>query len=121
VTRTDLRKVPSPDSMAAIFAITSVMVCLRAYFVSQLGKYVPGKAWAVVLRVGLVRSQGVSASVGGLATFCEVLTMMAIGSLVAGAHVVGRESGRAFLHGGLPEGSGGLVARPARHPGREPG
>ena len=28
-----------------------------------------------------------------------------------------RESGGAFLHGGLPEGSGGVVAGPAHHPG----
>ena len=28
-----------------------------------------------------------------------------------------RESGGAFLHGGLPEGPGGVVARPAHHPG----
>src|SRR5947207_3633655 len=31
----------------------------RAYFVSQLGKYPPGKAWSVLLRATLVKPDGV--------------------------------------------------------------
>ena len=27
---------------------------LRSYFVSQLGKYVPGKAWVILMRVGML-------------------------------------------------------------------
>ena len=30
---------------------------LRAYFVSQFGKYVPGKAWVILIRVALLREQ----------------------------------------------------------------
>jgi hypothetical protein len=56
---------------------------LRAYWLSQLGKYVPGKAWAVVMRVGLVRTTGTSAALASLTTFYEVLTTMASGALVA--------------------------------------
>src|SRR4051812_27148529 len=33
----------------------------RAYFVGQLGKYVPGKALALVMRAGFMRSAGTSA------------------------------------------------------------
>ena len=32
------------------------LTAVRAYFVSQAGKYVPGKAWVIFLRVGLLRS-----------------------------------------------------------------
>jgi uncharacterized membrane protein YbhN (UPF0104 family) len=55
----------------------------RAYFVSQLGKYVPGKALAIVLRVDLARSAGVRTSVAAMTAIYEVLTSMAAGALVA--------------------------------------
>ena len=32
-----------------------VVAGLRAYFVSQFGKYVPGKAWVILMRVGMLR------------------------------------------------------------------
>jgi uncharacterized membrane protein YbhN (UPF0104 family) len=56
---------------------------LRAYYVSQVAKYLPGKAGALILRVGMVRGEDVPAGVGGLATFYEVLVTMAAGSLLA--------------------------------------
>lgn len=56
---------------------------LRAYFVSQLGKYVPGKAMALVMRVGMVRGPGTPASTAALTAFYEVLTTMAAGVLLA--------------------------------------
>ena len=59
------------------------LACLRAYFVSQLAKYIPGKAWTVVLRVALVRRHGVGAALGAVTTFVEVLTLMASGALLA--------------------------------------
>jgi uncharacterized membrane protein YbhN (UPF0104 family) len=55
----------------------------RAYYVSQLGKYLPGKAWAVLLRVTLARGPGVRLGVAGLTAFYEVLTTMASGALLA--------------------------------------
>jgi uncharacterized membrane protein YbhN (UPF0104 family) len=64
-------------------ASPTVVGCLRAYFVSQLGKYMPGKAWAMMLRVGLIRREGVAAALGGVTTFCEVLTFMGVGSLLS--------------------------------------
>jgi uncharacterized membrane protein YbhN (UPF0104 family) len=55
----------------------------RAYFLGQLGKYVPGKALALVLRADLLRGVGVPAGLAGLAAFYEVLVTMASGALVA--------------------------------------
>ena len=56
------------------------LAAVRAYYVSQLGKYVPGKALALMLRVGLA---GPPAATAALAAFYEVLATMASGSLVA--------------------------------------
>ena len=56
---------------------------LRAYYIGHLGKYLPGKAWAVFLRASLVSGHGVGISLAALTTFYEVLTTMAAGVLVA--------------------------------------
>jgi hypothetical protein len=54
---------------------------LRCYFVSQFGKYVPGKAWVILLRVGMLGSPGTRLAVGLTATY-ETLTSMAAGTLL---------------------------------------
>ena len=56
---------------------------LRAYYLGHLGKYLPGKAWALFLRTSLVRGHGVSTGLAALTAFYEVLTTMAAGVLVA--------------------------------------
>jgi len=58
-------------------------VGLRAYFVSQLGKYVPGKAWVIVLRVAMLRHLAPSKSMLVLTGLYETLTSMAAGAVVA--------------------------------------
>jgi uncharacterized membrane protein YbhN (UPF0104 family) len=57
---------------------------LRCYFVSQFGKYVPGKAWVIVLRVGMLseRWQAPAMTVAMTATY-ETLASMGAGALVA--------------------------------------
>lgn len=55
----------------------------RAYFVGQLGKYVPGKALVVILRAGLIRSPRTDTAVAATSVFVETLTMMAVGAVVA--------------------------------------
>jgi uncharacterized membrane protein YbhN (UPF0104 family) len=55
----------------------------RAYYVSHLGKYLPGKAWALVLRATLIAGPGVRGGVAGMAAFYEVLTTMTGGALFA--------------------------------------
>ncbi len=56
---------------------------LRAYYVSQLGKYVPGKAMVLVLRAGMLRREHVSTTIITAAIFFETFTAMALGALVA--------------------------------------
>jgi uncharacterized membrane protein YbhN (UPF0104 family) len=57
---------------------------LRAYYVSHLGKYVPGKALTLVLRAGLASSPTVRPGLAGMCAFYEVLTTMAAGAILAG-------------------------------------
>jgi uncharacterized membrane protein YbhN (UPF0104 family) len=56
---------------------------VRAYLISHLGKYVPGKAMVVVMRVGLSVPYGSRPATAAIATFYETLVMMAAGSALA--------------------------------------
>lgn len=56
---------------------------LRAYFISQLGKYVPGKAWVVFMRVRSLQGYGIHRGAVVMAGFYETLTAMGAGALVA--------------------------------------
>ncbi len=58
---------------------------LRAYFFGHLGKYVPGKALAVVLRVAAVRRWVNSMRIAIVCSLLETLTMMAVGAFLAAA------------------------------------
>ena len=53
---------------------------LRAYYISQLGKYVPGKWVVIVLRRGLLASPRVENTVVAASVFFETLTNLAAGS-----------------------------------------
>ena len=56
---------------------------LRAYFVSQFGKYVPGKALVILIRVALLRKAvGGNPLVVGVTATYETLTSMGAGALV---------------------------------------
>jgi hypothetical protein len=59
------------------------MPALRAYLMSQVGKYVPGKAMVIVLRIFLLSPYGALPATTALATLYETSTMMAAGGLVA--------------------------------------
>jgi len=58
---------------------------LRAYYLGHLGKYVPGKAMAVILRVAAVRKWVPSMRLALVSTMLETLTMMAVGAFLAAA------------------------------------
>lgn len=58
-------------------------VTLRGYFLGHVGKYVPGKAMAVILRVATIRRWVPSMRVAILSTMMETLTMMAVGAFLA--------------------------------------
>ncbi len=64
-------------------APVSFLAAWRAYIVSHLGKYVPGKAMVVVLRSGMAVRYGGRASTSAIATFYETLVMMCAGCLIA--------------------------------------
>jgi hypothetical protein len=68
---------------------------LRAYYIGHLGKYLPGKAWALMLRTSLVSGHGVSVGLAALTSFYEVLVTMASGVLVAAVlfAVLGADAG----------------------------
>lgn len=59
-----------------------------AQVVSQVGKYVPGKALSVALRVGLLASHGAHPATTIIVTFYETLVVMAAGGGVAAACIV---------------------------------
>jgi hypothetical protein len=60
-----------------------VLPALRAYYISHLGKYVPGKALVVVLRAGLSAPFGARPATAAFATVYETVVMMASGGLIA--------------------------------------
>jgi len=69
--------------MKASSTPTALWPAIRAYLISHLGKYVPGKAMVVVMRAGLVVPFGARPATAAFATLYETLVMMAAGGLVA--------------------------------------
>jgi hypothetical protein len=61
----------------------AVLPAIRAYYLGHWGKYLPGKAWALVMRATLSRGAGVGLAMGGMTALYEVLTTMASGALLA--------------------------------------
>lgn len=61
---------------------------LYAYCLGHLGKYFPGKAMVIVLRVGVLAPLGVLKVATTLTVFLETLTMMAVGSAWAAVCLV---------------------------------
>jgi uncharacterized membrane protein YbhN (UPF0104 family) len=57
-------------------------VALRTYFISQVGKYVPGKAWVILIRIGLLKRYSVNSAVVAVSGTYETLTTMAAGALL---------------------------------------
>lgn len=70
-------------TLAALGSPTPFAQAVRAYFWGHLGKYVPGKALAVVLRVAAVRPWVPSIRIAVLSAMLETLTMMAVGASFA--------------------------------------
>ncbi len=63
-----------PQRLASTFA---------AFFWSQLGKYVPGKAMVVVIRTAHSTAHGVPLAIAIASTFLETLLWLAVGSFIA--------------------------------------
>jgi uncharacterized membrane protein YbhN (UPF0104 family) len=56
---------------------------LRAYYVSQLGKYVPGKLMVIVLRRTLLHSPAAENTVVAASVFFETFVMLAVGGALS--------------------------------------
>ena len=56
---------------------------LLAFFASQLGKYVPGKAMVVVIRTDMIRGEEVLTAPAAASVFVETLTWIFVGSAIA--------------------------------------
>jgi glycosyltransferase 2 family protein len=76
----------------------SLFAAIRASYVGQLGKYVPGKAFAIAIRADLLHPCGVPYGVSIIASFYEVLTGMASGGIVAAVIYVIEPPGELDLH-----------------------
>ncbi|MGL6195714.1 MAG: lysylphosphatidylglycerol synthase domain-containing protein, partial [Thermoguttaceae bacterium] len=61
----------------------TLFASIRAYYISQLGKYTPGKAMVVIMRSDIIRSKDVRASFAAAAVFFETFTMMAVGAFMS--------------------------------------
>ena len=61
---------------------------LASYYAGHLGKYVPGKMLAVVIRTTMVSRSGVGIATGAITCVHEALLTMATGSLVAVASLL---------------------------------
>jgi hypothetical protein len=60
-----------------------LLVAVRAYYIGQMGKYLPGKAWSVFLRGSLTRGANVAPVLATATAFYEVFVTMSAGALVA--------------------------------------
>lgn len=69
----------------------------RAFFISHLGKYVPGKAMVVVLRTAWIRGDRVDTTVAATSVFVETLTMMAVGAFVSAMILITRYHHQVFF------------------------
>ena len=61
----------------------SFVGAVRAHFIGQMGKYLPGKAWALFLRASEIRGPSVRMGIAIMTSFYDVLTTMTVGALVA--------------------------------------
>ncbi|MDE2667501.1 MAG: hypothetical protein OXI69_15280 [Acidobacteriota bacterium] len=57
--------------------------CHFAYFVSQLGKYVPGKAWVILIRYGLIGKNRLSFRAVTASSVYETFNVMGSGALLS--------------------------------------
>ncbi len=55
---------------------------LLAFFASQLGKYVPGKAMVVIIRTDMIRGEKVRTAPAAASVFVETLTWIFVGSVI---------------------------------------
>ena len=75
-------------TMQSLGQIPGLYEALRAYYIGHLGKYVPGKAFVLIIRTGLLNHERTKITAAGASVFVETMTMMAVGAYVAALIVV---------------------------------
>jgi uncharacterized membrane protein YbhN (UPF0104 family) len=61
---------------------TSYPTGWRAYFISQYGKYIPGKVWVILIRIVMLGASRKDKTIVGVTATYETLTSMAAGALL---------------------------------------
>ena len=69
--------------MARLGSEARLLDASRAYYCGHLGKYIPGKASAILIRAALLKGGGVPLSVSAVTATCETLLIMGTGIGVA--------------------------------------
>ena len=88
---------------------------VRTHYISQLGKYVPGKAFVAAIRLGLLKQYQVDPATALLSVVAETLGMMCIGAVLAGGIIAVQFRDRpdiALLAGAMAIGAGLPVTPP---------
>ncbi|MEX0977815.1 MAG: lysylphosphatidylglycerol synthase domain-containing protein [Pirellulales bacterium] len=70
---------------------------IRAYYISQLGKYVPGKWMVILLRRALLRTGKVETTVVAASVFFETFAMLAVGAAMAAIMLVAWHADKIWL------------------------
>jgi glycosyltransferase 2 family protein len=70
------------QTLRAFGETVPLWVGLHAYFLGHLGKYVPGKAMVLVLRVGRLAPHGIGIKPTIVSIFVETFTSVAVGSIL---------------------------------------
>ena len=68
--------------LAAVGQPLGLVTAARLYFLTQIGKYLPGSVWPVVAQIELGRERGVPAHLSGLAAAMNLLLGIASGIVV---------------------------------------
>jgi uncharacterized membrane protein YbhN (UPF0104 family) len=72
-------------TLAALGQRTSLPAAIYAYLLGHLGKYVPGKALVIVIRVGMLRPRSTSVRLAVASVLVETLTLIAVGAALGAA------------------------------------
>jgi uncharacterized membrane protein YbhN (UPF0104 family) len=68
------------SSLRALGQPAGWLTTFAAQIIGHLGKYIPGKAAVVIMRVGILSNRGAAISDATLAVFIETFTLLAVGS-----------------------------------------
>lgn len=63
-------------------ATVSTATGMRSYFISQMGKYVPGKVLVIVIRIAMLGNIGITRTAVGIAAMFESMVWVGSGALV---------------------------------------